>query len=925
MAEMIAISLSAKVAAALSRKAAIDLSSLVAIRSGIAAAARDLELLRAFLRFADSRRVTDALASAWVDQVRDVGFELEDVADEYVFLSGSGFIRACANIGAWFALARRLRKARERLRDLSGAKERYGIRPAQASASSSAPDGGTVPAIGRKLAEAAHFVEDEEIVGFVAHRRSLMEWLTEDSHSRRTLVSVCGMGGVGKTTLVTNVYNEIAASRHFDCAAWVAVSKKFTPEDLLRKIAKELHRGVSASMPWDINEMDYRSLVEALRGHLARKRYLLLLDDVWDAHAWYDIRSAFVDDGTGSRIIITTRSQDVASVAASNRIIMLEPLPEKEAWSLFCNTTFREDANRECPYHLQNWAFKILDRCCGLPLAIVSVGNLLALKQKTEFAWKNVHDSLEWNESSDRGIEQVSSILNLSIDDLPYHLKRCFLHCSIYPEDFSIKRKILTRLWIAEGYIEEKGQSTMEEIADDYLSQLVHRSLLRVTLKNEFGRAKRCCIHDLIRELIVQRSTKEGFFVFSGCMAKMVSNKTIRHLILDRCRSDHLPASKMTLLRTFTAFMADVDVALLSGFRLLTVLNLWFVPIAELPTSVTNLRNLRYLGIRSTFIEELPQDLGQLHNLQTLDTKWSMVQRLPPSIKNLKSLRHLIVFRRRSADFRYAGPGTAIEFPDGLQYLTCLQTLKHIEADEKMVKSLGSLKHMKSLELCGVHESNLVHLPSSISTMSGLLSLGIVSRDANVTLDLEPFYPPPLKLQKLSLTGMLARGKLPSWFGNLDNLMQLRLCSSELNGDSIELLSLLPRLLHLNLNNAYNDKSLTFAEGCFPVLKKLSLHGLPNLSHIEFQKGSLVHLNVLILGCCAELTEIPQGMENLIQLDNLELFEMPSEIVQKMQDGEVLGENHEDARRTTTVKNTRWHNGQLLEKTIYTNLFDVQK
>uniref|UniRef100_A0ACD5UU91 Uncharacterized protein n=1 Tax=Avena sativa TaxID=4498 RepID=A0ACD5UU91_AVESA len=916
MAEMIAISLSAKVAAVLSHNAAVDLSSLVAIRSGIAAAARDLELLRAFLRFADSRRGTDALASAWVDQVRDVGFQLEDVADEFAFLSGGGFVRACANLSAWFALSGRLRKARVRLRDLSDAKERYGIRTAEAYA----PDGGDVAVISRKLAEEAHFVEEKEIVGFVAQRRLLMKWLTEDSDSRRTLVSVCGMGGVGKTTLVTNVYKEFAASRHFDCAAWVAVSKNFSTEDLLRKIAKELYRDFRADMPRDIDEMDYRLLMEALRGHLAKKRYLLLLDDVWDANAWYEIRNAFVDEGTRSRIIITTRNQDVASLAASTRIIMLEPLPEHEAWSLFCNTTFREDASQECPRHLEDWAFKILRRCCGLPLAIVSIGNLLALK-KTEFAWKNVHDNLEWNESSDSGIKQVSSILNLSIDDLPYRLKRCFLHCSIYPEDFWIKRKILIRLWIAEGHIEERGQGTMEEIADDYLNQLVQRSLFQVTEKNEFGRAKRLCIHDLIRDLILQRSTKEGYAVFAKCPPELDSSKRIRHLVLDRYRSDHLPVPRMTLLRSCNAFMADLDSSLLSGFRLLTILNLWFVQIDKLPSSLPNLLNLRYLGIRSTLIEELPLDLGKLHQLQTLDTKWSMVQRLPPSITKLKRLRHLILYRRQSADFRYPSPGRAIAFPRGIQNLTCLQTLKFIEADEKMIKSLGSLKHMKSLELFGMHESILVHLPSSISKMSGLLRLGIVSRDANVTLDLEPFYPPPLKLQKLSLTGMLARGKLPSWFAHLDNLVQLRLCSSELKGGSIGLLSSLPRLLHLTLNNAYSDMSLTFVEGCFPVLKKLSLQCLPNLSHIEFRKGSLVHLNVLILGRCAELTEIPQGIENLIQLYNLELFEMPSEIIEKIQDGEALDVNYEDSQRTTAVKSSLWHNGHLLQNTIHTNLF----
>jgi disease resistance protein RPM1 len=440
MAELIAISLSAKVAVALSRTATVyHLASLVGIRSGIGAAARDLELLRAFLRFADSRRGTDELANAWVDRVRHVGFDLEDAADEYSFLLAGTGVRACADVAAWFALATRLRKAREQLRALSAAKEQYGIRLAEASSPSDPPPRGN------NLSEAAHFVGEEEIVGFGAHKRLLMKWLTGDADPRRTIVAVCGMGGVGKTTLATNVYRKVAANCHFDCAAWVNVSRNFTTDDLLRRILKELHRGAQAGgEKWDVDMMDYRSLVEALRALLAHKRFFILLDDVWDADAWFQLRTALPDSPNGSRIVITTRSREVAALGSTNRTIMLEPLPEHEAWSLFCSTAFREDADRVCPHRLHHWASKILDRCYGLPLAIVSVGNLMALKDKTEFAWKNVYDSLAWD-GQDHRIGQVSNILNFSIDDLPYHLKRCFLCCSVYPEDMFIKRKILIR------------------------------------------------------------------------------------------------------------------------------------------------------------------------------------------------------------------------------------------------------------------------------------------------------------------------------------------------------------------------------------------------------------------------------------------------------------------------------------------------
>jgi len=700
--------------------------------------------------------------------------------------------------------------------------------------------------------------------------------------------------------------------------------QNFTTEDLLRRVYKELPHEVHTGEPRNVEEMNYRSLVEALQGILSKKRYLVLLDDVWDALAWYEIRSAFVDNGTGSRIIITTRSQDVANLANSTRIILLKPLPEKEAWCLFCNTTFREMADRECPRHLEHWASKILDKCSGLPLAIVSVGNLLALKEKSEFAWKNVHDSLVWDGSTDHGIGQVSSILNLSIDDLPYHLKRCFLYCSIYPEDFFVKRKILIRMWIAEGFVEEKNHATMEDVADDYLNQLAQRSLLQVVMKNEFGRAKRFQIHDLIRELILSRSAKEGHFVFSKCTPTFESNSNYRHLVIDRCARSDLPAPKMVSLRSLHGFKTELDASLLSRFRLLTVLNLWYIPIAKLPTSVTNLFNLRYLGIRSTLIKELPHELGRLHKLQTLDTKWSMVQRLPGSITKLKGLRHLILFRRVAADFRFMHPGKAVMLPNGMENLTCLQTLKYIEADENTVRSLGSLKQMRSLELSGVHEGNLIHLPSSISKMSHLLCLGIVSRDSDVQLDLEPFSPPPLNLQKLTLTGRLIGGKLPSWFGHLSSLMKLQLHSSELKEDSIGLLSLLPRLFDLSLVDAYEEKSLTFAAGVFPVLRNLRLEDLAYLAHLEFQKGSLLALEKLMLCQCSELIKIPQGIENLMHLKNLELRDMPIELTEKLQERQESEGKYQDAWHTTIVKVIRTHNGWLLEKKFNTNLCTLQ-
>ncbi|KAL6657199.1 hypothetical protein ACP70R_004979 [Stipagrostis hirtigluma subsp. patula] len=888
MAEAFAISLSAKLTVALSRTAALGLSRLFGVRSDVAAANQDLVLLRAFLRFADSRhRADDDLGAAWVRQVRDAAFELEDVADECCYLSGGhGLARDLVNVRAWFKLSRRLRAARERLRRLIAAKEQYGIRPLD----------GPAPAAGaasRPPAESALFFAEEEVVGFAAHEARLLEWVVgDDAEPRRTVVAVWGMGGVGKTTLVTRVYKGVAATGHFDCAAWVGVSRGFTMDDLLKKTLKELRRDarVGGGATSDAVLAAHRSLVDAVRCHLGKRRYLLVLDDVWDAHLWDKLRHVFPDEAAGSRVVITTRSREVAMAATAARTMLLERLPWRDAWELFCNVAFREEApgGRACPGHLQEVAAAVLERCDGLPLAIVAVGNLLALKERTEFAWRNVRDSLVWDKSSgDLGIGEAASVLNLSIDDLPHHLKKCFLSCSIYPEDFLIKRKMLIRNWVAQGFVDDEkpGHRAAEDVADDYLDQLAQRSLMQPVAMNDFGRAKRYLIHDIVRELIIHRSREEdGFFQLAKCKVTTDYSARIRHLTVDRCEMDCKSVPKIaSSLRSFHSFGSELDASFLSRFRLLTVLNLWFIGLNKLPDSVSSLHNLRYLGIRSTLVEELPKNLGKLQKLQTLDAKLSMVRRLPSSTAKLKSLRHLILFTRESPDFWTPYPGTAVGAPEGLESLTSLQTLKYVQADKKMVKSLARLEKMRSLELSGLDASMNNHLSSSISRMSCLVRLGLeMEGGADAMLDLESVTRPPRKLQKLALTGQLARGKLPSWTSSLTSLVQLRLIHCNVAQDSLLLMAELPGLANLSLISAYRDRNMTFYGGGFPMLRRLTLQELPNLTRLDFEPGCLVNLRDLALGLCTELTETPQGMENLSHVKSVQLFGMPSEFVHKL-------------------------------------------
>ncbi|GJN07550.1 hypothetical protein PR202_ga25390 [Eleusine coracana subsp. coracana] len=637
MAEAIAISVSAKLAMALSHSAAVSLSNLFGVGSDITATAQELEVMRAFLRSADSQQGMDALATSWIKQVRDAAFELEDVADECSYLSGNG--RSWVKVRSWLALSRRLRRARERLHQLSAAKELYGIRLA---------DGGPAVRIAtvnsRMLADSAHFIRKEEVVGFDDHEKKLLEWVAEDAEPQRTLIAVCGMGGIGKTTLVTRVYKEVATS-HFEYAAWVAVSHGFTTDDLLGKILKELRRnsGATSLNAESDTDADYRSLMAAVQGHLCKRKYLVVLDDVWDAHLWGKLlHLAFPDDAAGSRVVITTRSNQVAKAATLDRTMMLEPLQWHEAWTLFCNVTFRDVPNRTCPSHLEGIATNMLKRCHGLPMAIVSISKLLALRQRTEFAWRNACNNLVWDKSSDDlGIGEAASILNLSIDDLPHHLKKCFLSCSVYPEDLWLKRKILIRRWVALGLVQDKpGHCSAEDVADEYLDQLIQRNLMHPVAKNEFGRAN-----------VV------SFMILSGSSLSTGPEK-----------------------RNGTG---DLQCA-----RLLTVLNLWFIEMKKLPDSVTNLHNLRYLGRLAR--GKLPSWTCFLTSLMQLRLHGSHVAQdslmLLAALPRLVNLSLISAYHERSMNF---GPGS---FPT-LRKLTLedLPNLNHVEFQEGCLVNLRDL------------------------------------------------------------------------------------------------------------------------------------------------------------------------------------------------------------------------------------------
>ncbi|KAL5999814.1 hypothetical protein ACLOJK_038100 [Asimina triloba] len=855
----------------------------------------ELESMRCFLRDADAREGSSESIKNWVRQVKAAAYETEDILDEFIIQIGQyhdargvyGILSKVAysikQLKARRRIGKQIQDIRLQLSDISRRKNDYNF--SRTEQGSSSLSNSNEEAYDPRLA--ALFADESQLVGIDEPRSQLIEWLVNGVKKLST-ISVVGMGGLGKTTLVKKAYDSERVKKHFETWAWITVSQTFNKNNLLQDMIRQFYAANHEQAPSRIDMMTDIQLIEQLHDYLQSKRFVIVIDDVWGVDAWKFLGISLPARENGSRVILTTRRADIASACCaepSDHRYDLQPLDQMKAWSLFCRRAFPSNEGNHCPPELEELARSFVKKCRGLPLAIVMLGSLLATKDQNYVTWELVHRGLGSELENDDHLKQMAKMLWLSFNDLPYHLKSCFLYLSVFPEDFDIGRLRIIKLWIAEGFVQTtQGNKTKEEVAEGYLNALISRNLIQVKQWQVNGKVRFCCVHDLVREIILLKS-EENLFV-SSTEENIVLSDKIRRLsihnegkIIPNCEgSSHL---RSLLISVGVGQYDSFSLSSFSRLPLLRVVSIENVPIESFPEDLTSLLHLRYLRLQNTKIRYLPSSLGKLINLETLLLIDNCIYELPVDILKLKRLRHIIVSHDKLEFYFAWNSFRGAKFPSGVGSLRSLQTLTAVEAESCMVSELGKLTQLRELRVANIRREDGHDLCTSVEKMGHLETLLVKSIEEDEELDLHCLSNPPQTLHELYLFGHLK--KLPQWIASLQNLLSLYLCFSKLVEDPLEALGSLPNLTELWLRKVYDGEEMCVGDGCYRKLRILHLLDLGGLKKLRMEKGAMPNLEILSIRRCEVLEEVPFWLRHLTNLKMLFLRDMPTAFLEGLQ------------------------------------------
>ncbi|KAL5231569.1 hypothetical protein ABZP36_030345 [Zizania latifolia] len=740
----------------------------------------------------------------------------------------------------------------------------------------------------------AHALTEGHWEGMEQPKASLFQYVLGGEDHRQVIVLV-GMPGVGKTSLARYVYEDNQVKGHFNCHAWMTVEDSCATKQLLLGIISRLYEEANVRLPDAINIMDEDELSGMIQRFLKQgeRRYVIVFDAIsrrGQLKLLLDLALPDKNHPNYGRVIVTSRNKDVTE--ACDHTITVAQLTSPNDWSLFCYKAFGS-TNIHPGEEVCQLRERITKLCAGLPLAIDVLSALLAKKEHSQ--WSNIISELERHGN----LGAATEILETSINELPnMGHKSCLLYFSMFPKSSTVSHNTLVRLWIAEGFIKRQTRQTRQAVAEKYLSDLVDLHVLMVEHSYKYGRPKNYKVHDLMHQ-VIQKKAEDEDFCASSCVGNQQALEKVRRLSIQTKEGDFRQNVSLSKLQTlFISNKIPHAPKLLASTIALKVLSMEGSLIEEFPKEINNLTHLRYLNLRNTKIARLPMSLGNLTNLETLNLKGTLVSELPKTILKIQSLHHLLAYRYDAPKRPERHPEVifGVKVPKGIGQLKELRTFSVVVVDKesKIVKELSNLKKLRRLGVLNLRRKDGSDLCDSIAKMDQLSSISITAMDDEY-LDIHNMSVVPPQLQRLYLRGQLQ--VVPQWFTSLHRLVRLRLSGSSLNEDSINILQSLPQLAELSLIRALNVDQIQCQTGGFRNLKILDLDQLHSLVSIALHGGSMKNLRKMIIRNCRSLQMVPLGTEQLIQLEELHLFDMPNYFLERLRNG------NEDHTRVQHIRN----------------------
>ncbi|KAH7677296.1 P-loop containing nucleoside triphosphate hydrolase protein [Dioscorea alata] len=845
---------------------------------------RYLRQIRPLVEDAEERQLMEDNVKAWLMMLRDAAYDADDILDQantHVLLiqrKAEFYGSLNSKVRDFFSLhhnpllfqlqlGHKLKSINKRIDDVIEEMHKFDFKVADNNNNNNRPR--------RNRPQTHSYVPESEVIGRDEDKEQIVQMLIHDHFEEKVaVVSIVGMGGLGKTTLAQLICGDENVKNHFQLCIWVCVSDDFD----VAKLAGNIIHTASGKF---CDHTNMEVLQQDLRQVLGQKRYLLVLDDVWneDHMKWDALRHLLVDGAEGSRILVTTRNENCSKIMGAKKYCLLQGLSEESSWALFERTAFTTSVSRQ-PKFLEIGK-KIVNKCKGLPLAIQVMGSLMQSKIE-ESQWQAVLDNEIWD--IPRATDKIRPELWLSYVNLPSEVKKCFAFCALFPKDSVIEVDMLVQFWIAHGFIPSQTGKDIDVEGHEIFSELIWRSLLQndtdtsagfthyYRSDNSYFKRRVCKMHDLIHDLAQFVTGDECSTLPERNEFKKISKRT-RHFILnpdvEYDMSDHP--------RVRTALPVGTNFTGLSKLKLLRVLKLDIeANVDELSPSIEYLHHLRYLGLSGTDIRELPESICMLVNLQTLNLNYCFrLSKLPMSIVYMNSLRHLHLSHCPELK----------SMPSGLSRLRCLKTLTKYIVSEKAGNKIGELKHWNlegELGLYDLHEVKnadeakeaIMSSRQNINSLS--LSWGASVENAEQVLEA---LKPHAALKELSLYDYPGT-QFSMWIRDrqqLQNLVMIKLKGCK-GCEQLPPLEQLPYLEELTIhemdgikyiiNNTTGD-----ALSLFPALMSLSLYGMDNLEGwcVEEDRETAPPLfpclDSLTISQCPKLTTMPPQIPTLKYLD----------------------------------------------------------